>query len=143
MSLLDALNRFYYDMSLDELRIMNRNTLYPNITYNSLLYMDLISYNAGCTVSFLAEALHISKSAVTVKVNELIRQGLVTKTQSEQDRRVYFLHVAPAVAEDYRQYDKRLYQAVGALEQRYSREQLDVFADMLELIRENYLEEPG
>ena len=41
-----------------------------------------------CTVSTLANTLHITKSAVTIKVNELERLGMVTKTRSETDRRV-------------------------------------------------------
>jgi Transcriptional regulators len=143
MRLHDALNRFYYDQTLNELRLMNENTLYPNITYNSLLYLDLIAYREDCTASYLAKALNISKSAVTIKVNELIRQGLVVKTRSEADRRVYYLHVSPEVEEDYRRYDRRLDNAVRAVTQRYGDDEVEQLCDMLDLIRKRYAEDPG
>lgn len=140
--LLEAIERFYYDITLNELRLMNANTIYPNITYNSLLYLDLISYKENCTTSYLADVLHISKSAVTIKVNELIKQGLVIKTQSEKDRRVYFLSLNTDVDEDYKQYDKRLFNAVRALEKNFTGADLEKFCQMLDLIRANYLKEP-
>lgn len=140
MRLHDALNRFYYDQSLNELRLMNESPLHPNMTYNSLLYLDLISYREKCTASYLAEVLHISKSAVTIKMNELIRQGLVVRTQSGEDKRVYYLSVSPEIAEEFRRYDRKLDRAVEALAQRYTAEEIGLFCDMLDLVRERYLE---
>ena len=122
---------------------MNENSIYPSMTYNSFLYLDLIAYKDDCTVSYLADALHVSKSAVTSKVNELIKLGLVVKTQSEKDRRVYYLTVSPEVAADNRQYDKRLNRAVRVLEERYGEKELGTFRGMLELLSASYLEEPG
>lgn len=142
MALFEAVDRFYYNLTLSELRSMNENTIYPSITYNSFLYLDLIAYKDRCTVSYLADALHISKSAVTVKVNELIRLGLVTKTQSEKDRRVYYLTVSSEVAADNRQYDKRLRGAVRTLERRYGEKDLEKFREMLDVLSASYLEEP-
>lgn len=134
MNLLKAIDRFYYDLTLNELRLMNENTVYPNITYNSLLYMDLIAYKKDCTVSYLADVLHISKSAVTIKVNELIKQGLVEKNQSQQDRRVHYLKLAPAAAADYKQYDRRLFKAVKLLSEQYDQKQLDTLCEMLQVV---------
>ena len=147
MSLYESLNAFYYNMSLNELLMMNKNTVYPNITYNSLLYLDLITYFARCTPSKLAQALQISKSAVTVKVNELIRQGLVVKTQSETDRRVFYLSISPKVERDYRQYDKKLRNAVSAIQKRYSVEDIEKMCEMISILNDCYydkkLEENG
>lgn len=141
MDILEALQRFYYDTTLNELRLMNENTLYPNISYNSLLYLDLISYMENCTVSGLAAALHISKAAVTSKVNELIRMGLVEKAQSTQDRRVYYLSLTPQMQEDYRQYDARLQCAVRALKAQFTPEETACFSKMLTVVREHYVKE--
>lgn len=122
---------------------MNENTIYPNINYNTFLYLDLIAYKDNCTVSYLADSLHISKSAVTIKVNELIKLGLVTKTQSEKDRRVYYLSVSPEVAADNRQYGRRLSKAVRMLEERYGAKDLETFREMLNVLSASYLEEPA
>lgn len=138
MNIEAALNRFYYNMTLNELKMMNGDTPYPNITYNSLLYLDLISYTPNCTASYLAGILHISKPAVTAKVNELIRQGFVVKKQSEEDKRVYYLSISPAVEEEYKLYDKKFSKAVQKLKQSYSEKELLVFCDMLDLIDSCY-----
>ena len=92
MNLRKALDTFYYSTALCDLRLMNKKFVNENITYNSLLYMEVIfSMNGTCTASKLAELLHISKPAVTLKINELIKQGLVTKSTDPEDRRKNYL----------------------------------------------------
>ncbi|CAG9622258.1 MarR family winged helix-turn-helix transcriptional regulator [Sutcliffiella rhizosphaerae] len=140
MNLLDELHRFYYDMTLTELRLMNENS--SNISYHSLLYLDLISYKDNCTVSYLADILHISKSAVTIKVNELIKSGLLIKKQSTKDRRVYYLSIAPKVKEDYKQHDMRVLNASKDLEMNYTDSELELFKKMLSQTRMSYLNTP-
>ena len=140
MDLLQILSKFYYEMSLDELKLMNENDLYPGISYNSLLYMDLIAYNDNCTVSELAQKLHISKPAVTMKVNELIKQGLVEKKQSDIDKRVFYLSVTPEIRKDYRKYSSRMLYTVKKLSREYAQEELSLFCSMLESLKEGYLE---
>ena len=77
MELRKALDTFYYSTALCDLRLMNKQFVDENITYNSLLYIELIyTMNGTCTASKLAELLHVSKPGVTLKLNELLRQGL-------------------------------------------------------------------
>ena len=78
MELRRALDSFYYSTALCDLRLMNRQFIDENITYNSLLYLELIyAMDGRLTASKIAEMLCVSKPAVTLKINELIRQGLV------------------------------------------------------------------
>lgn len=137
--LYETLNHFYYDVSLDELKRMNADATYQNITYNSLLYLDLIAYKKRCTPSELAAMLNVSKSAVTIKINELIKQNLVVKTQSEEDKRVFYLTIGPRVAELYDEYDSSLLKAVKILEMTYSKTEISNFCEMLEIIRKNFM----
>lgn len=141
MDLQTRFNRLYFEMSINELQLMNNNKLYPNITYNSLLYMDIIADTKNCTASYLANLLHVSKSAVTIKVNELIRQGLVIKAPSQEDKRINYLSVTPEIRSEYQKYDRNLARAAAVIEQTYSREQVVLFGEMLELFRKNYLED--
>lgn len=139
MNLYDALNSFYYDVSLHELRLMNAGQGYPNMTYNSMLYLDLISFTPNCTASHIAEVLRISKPAVTVKLNELIRQGWLVKTQSAEDKRVYYLTLSERTAEIYAAYDARSRRASLELEQKYSGDEIKLFCEMLETVKLSYL----
>ena len=87
----DVVKKFFYTLSLNELNPMNHNQLCPDVSYNTLLYLDLIYFIPDCTASKIAQQLHISKPAVTSKINDMIAQGLVKKVQSQKDKRVYYL----------------------------------------------------
>lgn len=131
MNLAKVMDQFYYNMALTELRLINENKMYANITYNSMRYLDFIVYTENCTVSRLADLFCVSKAAVTIKVNELCRMGLVEKVQSEEDRRIYYLTVPPHVAEEYARYDRILVRAAERLEGKYSKQEIEQFCKML------------
>lgn len=137
MNLKEKMDRFYLDTIINELRLAN-NSSYQNITYNSLLYMDIIAYKKDCTVSYLAEALHVAKSAVTLKVKELEKLGLVFKEQSREDKRVHFLRVNQEVLDRYKEYDAVLYGALDEVEERYQPEQIQLLMDMFDIINQHF-----
>lgn len=141
MEIKNAINQFYFDMTIHELRLMNEGNQFGNITYNSLLYLDIIAYKEKCTVSFIAEAMNVAKSAVTVKIKELITLGLVNKTQSETDKRVFYLSVKQEVIDEYKLYDKHLFRAIHEIEEKYSNEQIEVLCDMLTIFSKSFGEE--
>ena len=91
MDLRDSLNAFYYSNALCDLQLMNRQFTNPAITYNSLLYLEIIySMQGKCTASRLADLLCVSRPGVTKKLNELLEQGLILKTPDPSDGRKYF-----------------------------------------------------
>lgn len=137
MSLQDTLQEFYYDMSLNELKLA-RTTAFPNISYNSLLYIDLIYYSGKCTVTYLADKLQITKSAVTLKVNELVKQGLIAREQNSGDRRMNYLSLTDAAREEWQIYDRGLKVAVDKLQQKYGEKDIEVFRKMLDTLCEEY-----
>ena len=131
MGLKEAVDRFYYDMTLSELRRMNGSRILPGVSHNSLLYLDLIDMTPECTASALASALHVSKSAVAMKVGELIRRGLVVRERSDADKRVFYLKLNPAAAAEYRSYDKPLARAIAAVEKKYAPGEIEGFCAIL------------
>lgn len=137
MNLKEKMDRFYLDTIINELRLANDSS-YQNITYNSLLYMDIIAYKKDCTVSYLAETLHVAKSAVTLKVKELEKQGLVFKEQSKDDKRVHFLRVNQKILDQYKVYDSVLYEALDEVEGKYTPEDLAVISEVLDIINRHF-----
>ena len=105
MSIVEEINEFYYRMAIYELEMMNGTDYYHGLSYNSLLYLNIIDQMEACTVSKIAEILHITKSAVTVKVNELVKQGLVVKEQSTEDKRVFYLRLNEDMDKIMKNYD--------------------------------------
>ena len=141
MEMKAALDRFYYELTLSELRLMNESPVLPNISYKSLLYLDVIEMMPDCTVSALAEAMRVSKPAVTMKVGELIRRGLVEKRQSERDRRVYHLRVKPEAMAEYWSYDRAMRKAIGVVQDRFGRRDVDMFCSILHAFADVYTKE--
>ena len=134
MNITQEINYFYYHMSLHELRLMNGEDFFHGLSYNSLLYVNVIDQMRECTVSRLSEALGVTKSAVTLKVNELVKQGIVVKVQSSEDRRIYYLTLSPETQRMMREYDVIFGGIEKELRKQYSQEQLEQFGQILHTI---------
>lgn len=142
MNLRSSLNRLYYNMTIHDIRFINRSAA-GNLSYNSVMYLDVIDYQENCTVSSLAETLRISKPAVTKKVNELIQLGFVVKTQSKADRRIHYLTVSDAVRKNTELYDRPCERALRIVEKEFDKEQLDLLCRILDTINEEVMKEDG
>ncbi|MEE0515783.1 MAG: MarR family transcriptional regulator [Emergencia sp.] len=140
MKFQEYINRLYYEETIHELAVRNRNGG-EKISYNSIMYIDAITYLQDCTVSKLADRLHISKPAVTMKVNELLRQGLIEKEQSEEDRRVFFLRAKARTDEFFPEYNTALKAAENYISDRYTEEEMEIFERILTDASEKYIEE--
>lgn len=132
MELEHSINRLVYSMAVNDIRMCSHYCA-GELSYNSVMYLDLIACQKDCTVSSLAEILRVSKPAVTQKVNELIRLGLVVKRQSERDRRVFYLDVIEEVAQFNAVCDRPFMHAVHALEEKYDSDQLALLCEALDL----------
>lgn len=142
MNLRDSLNRLYYNMTIYDVRYVNRS-ITGNLSYNSIMYLDIIAYQDNCTVSSIAETLGISKPAVTKKVNELIRLGHVVKTQSGKDKRVYYLRASDELQKNSVVYDRPFERALRTIEKKYNPEQLAVLGDIMDIYSQEIMKEDG
>lgn len=135
MNLREELNAFYYSTALNDLKLMNMSFSDESITYNSLLYLEIIHYmNGECTVSALAELLHISKPGVTLKINELLKKGLVTKTTDKNDKRKKYLAVNENKIPQFLVYRRQDDMAVKTLNEQFSPEEVEKFCQMLHIL---------
>ena len=141
MDIRTATNRFCKEYGLNELKLMNSNKINSKITYNSLLYLDLISYNQSCTVSYIANSLNIARSSVTIKINELEKLGLVVKNQSEHDKRVYYLSVSDLVANIFEKDNNSLMNAAKEIETKFSQHEIEVYFEMLDIFLKHFKNE--
>lgn len=131
-------------MGILELRIHNEHPAYAKLSYNSSLYLDIISAHQGeYTPSKLADMLHITRPSVTQKINVLEKAGYVTRKQNPADKREYFLYFnADSFDADTQSiYTKLTKQISESMEQRYSKEEIEKFSEMLSYIGEICLDE--
>lgn len=144
MGIGEAITKFFHDMGILELRIRNEHPAYAKLSYNSSLYLDIISAHQGeYTPSKLADMLHIARPSVTQKINVLEKAGYVTRKQNPADKREYFLYFnADSFDADtqsiYAKLDKQISES---MEQRYSKEEIEKFSEMLSYIGEICLDE--
>ncbi len=142
MELRKSLDTFYYSTALCDLRLMNRQFVDENITYNSLLYIELIyTMNGTCTASKLAELLHVSKPGVTLKLNELMKQGLITKTPDPHDKRKNYLSVNDEAIPQYKVFRRQDNEAIRRITDRFTPEEIEKCCEMLDIISEINFEE--
>lgn len=144
MGIGEAITKFFHDMGILELRIRNEHPAYAKLSYNSSLYLDIISAHQGeYTPSKLADMLHIARPSVTQKINVLEKAGYVTRKQNPSDKREYFLYFNADSFDADTQfiYTKLNKQISESMEQRYSKEEIEKFSEMLSYIGEICLDE--
>lgn len=96
MGLEQELERFYSSVRMSELRFSGR--FGSDVDYRSLLYLDLIRYEEGCTASKISEMLGVDKSTVSKKIDSLIARGMAVKVRDPDDGRIQRL----ALSEEWR-----------------------------------------
>ena len=87
--------------------------------------------------------MNISQSNATYKVNNLIKNGYLKKQNSDTDRREYHL----VLSEKYYNYTDIMRSYVktvlGRIEESFSKEELELFSDMLVRISAEMMPEAG
>ncbi|MGL5972851.1 MAG: MarR family transcriptional regulator [Oscillospiraceae bacterium] len=141
MNLEKSINKLLYSTTINELSLMTNKFLSEDITYNSILYLDIIGLTENCTVTKLSEMLKISKPAVTAKVNELIKKGFVLKKQSTEDKRVYYLMLTNQNKKIHQKYDKATSKTIEFVKNKYSKSEITTFCEVLESFNNFYFKE--
>lgn len=143
MNIKDILENFEYRFLINELRTMSKlkQKIDLKITYNSMLYLQIISHTKKCTVSFIADKLDIAKSSVTLKVNELLKNGLIEKHRDEEDRRVFFICLTEKGREVSKVFDIATDISVKEVESKFSKEEIESFCKVMGTYINHYYEE--
>ncbi len=136
-----AMTKFYHDLSIAELRLQNGLQGQTKLTYNDLLYIDIIrAYPGKYTSTQIADMLCVSRPSVTKKIKDLMRKGYVTREQSPNDKRIYYLFVVENTCIDF--YDEALKQKLSdKLQAKYSENDIKNLCETLAIISDIFLEE--
>ncbi len=139
--LIKAITKFYHDLSISELKLQHSLQNKAKLTYNDVLYLDIIAAYPGLyTSSQIADMLHVSRPSVTKKIKELVQKGYVTRKQSDTDKRIYYLYVNDCL---YTQYsgEKISKQFMKIVDKKYTNEDIKNLCELLNLISNTILEE--
>ncbi len=104
------------------------------LTYNSMLYLDIIaSMNGTCTATQIADLLYVSRPAVTKKIRELMKNGFIFRTEDPLDARKYYLSINEeklAIFDKYKKLDKM---AIERITESYDEDDIAKFCEMLDM----------
>ncbi len=142
--LITALHKITHDTALVELKRLYSFDKKSSLTYHDTLYLNIIEAHPNkYTSSQIADLLRITRPSVTEKINQLCKKGYILRTQSETDKRVFYLSVNPDSPKDYEttaNYESELEQSVLA---KFGDEKVDIFCDVIEYLSALLLEELG
>ncbi|QSX06400.1 MarR family transcriptional regulator [Sedimentibacter sp. zth1] len=132
----DVMKKFHHDIAINDLKILYKCNAKSKLTYNSLMYLDIIGgKNGKYTASDIAKILHIEKPSVTQKLNILEKAGYIYKKQSEEDKRIFYLYVKDNEDDQVEQeFKKSDYAAEKMLRKNFSDEDVSKFFDMIEFM---------
>lgn len=94
---MDIFNRLFdiYDLECEkDLKANLLDSSLSHLTFNHYEYLNHIALLGTPTLSELADELSISKPSVTVMVNKLMKEDLVEKFQSDNDKRVFHVKLS-------------------------------------------------
>ncbi|HZK83224.1 MAG TPA: MarR family transcriptional regulator [Desulfosporosinus sp.] len=70
-----------------------------NLSMHQMMFLKYLELRVTCTPSDIAKQFGITLGAVTGFVDRLYKLGLITRTRSEEDRRVVIIQLSPQGSE--------------------------------------------
>jgi len=108
-------------------------------TLRQLYYIELINKHEGISVSEIAKMLNVKKSTVSIAINQLIGLGIVSKIQSNTDKRFYFLQLTSKGKNIIKIHIKDHKNAIKQISKVLSQEEIDEFIKIINKITESEL----
>ncbi len=137
-----ALNKITHDTALYELKRLYSHDKKSVLSYHDTLYLNIIEAHPNeYTSSQIADLLKITRPSVTEKINQLCKKGYILRTQSETDKRVFYLSINPDSPKDYEttaSYEDEMEREVLA---RFGEEKVDIFCEVIEYLSELMFED--
>ncbi len=130
-----ALNKITHDTALYELKRLYSHDKKSELSYHDTLYLNIIEAHPNeYTSSQIADLLNITRPSVTGKINQLCNKGYILRTQSENDKRVYYLSINPDSPKDYEttaSYEDEIERSVL---ERFGKDNVDLLCEMIEYL---------
>lgn len=135
MDLVDSLKSLYREMSILELSSINSTE--GSLSYLDMLYLDMIYFTDDCTPSHIADTLKVARSAVTIRLNKLMKKGMIERTKSQTDGRVCYIRLTASTRKDYDDFFEQMRPSIDVLENEFTPEQIELFGKMMSRLTTN------
>lgn len=116
--------------------------LMEELSFEQFSLLRMLYLQGPIRASELAEQLLVHKSAITVRVEKLVKKGLVERHRDESDRRNVFLKLSVKGTQFYETLEKNINQFVEAIVKDIPEEEMEIFLNVYEKIAD-YIENYG
>lgn len=132
------LSRFLNAVEMDHYRTIREGALGDDLAYSDILQICMINMKENLTIGELGQWMNLSKPAITQKVNDLVKRGIVKKIPSPTDKRAVFL----ALSQEFQQSctHSKVMHLEKELESHFSLEEQELFHKMLGHLSDYLLE---
>ncbi len=128
--------RLYRFLSLEETELIRSQGLDFDLSYLDMVYLDLILLEDRCTPSLIAERLGIARSAVTVRLNKLEKNGFIERTRNDEDKRSSVLGLTEKGMEWFRPMFDEFESFEAMIRSRFTDEEIGIVRRMIDCISE-------
>ena len=104
--------------------------------------MEIIYILDHPTVSEFSRFASLSSANAAEKINKLIKKGYLNKVQSEKDRRKYYLEPTEKYRNYYNINNSYIAKVMDKVEDRFSKDELDVFHKILTVMVDELMDDP-
>ncbi len=126
------IDKLYHDAAITELQRSYSKDIHRDLSYHDILYLNIIvAHPNKYTSSQIADLLGITRPSVTQKINELYKKGYVVRTQSKNDKRVFYLSINEDNASIFDDSAEEIIAAEKMLIEKYGDENFNQFVQML------------
>ncbi len=130
-----SLKRISHDTALYELKRLYSHDKKSNLSYHDTLYLNIIEAHPNkYTSSQIADLLKITRPSVTEKINQLCKKGYILRTQSETDKRVFYLSINPNSPKDYETTESYEGEIESAVLAKFGEDKVDLLCEMIEYL---------
>ncbi len=133
--LIKSINKITHDTALYELKRLYSHDKKSELSYHDTLYLNIIEAHPNkYTSSQIADLLKITRPSVTEKINQLCKKGYILRTQSETDKRVFYLSINPNSPKDYETTASYEDEIERAILEKFGDENVDLLCEMIEYL---------
>ena len=136
MDLESPMMRLYRFLSLEETELIRSQGLDFDLSSLDMVYLDLILLEDRCTPSLIAERLGIARSAVTVRLNKLEKNGFIERTRNDEDKRSSVLGLTEKGMEWFRPMFDEFESFEAVIRSRFTDEEIGIVRRMIDCISE-------
>lgn len=127
-----AFNRFYTNI----LGVIDRHILHSPYSLTEARVLFEIFHNSNCTARKIKNILQVDEGYLSRTIDKLIKQGLITREQSQSDGRVFFLSLSKKGEKEFLKLDQESEVSVGSMIDHLSADEVSEIVFIIRRIRE-------